>query len=324
MNRDRRRFIASGVGLLGAVALPGVSFAQQSAYPSRPIKFVIPTAVGGGYDLMMRIVGQKLNESWGQPSIVEARTGASGAIAAQAVAKAPPDGYTLMLGYSALISNLLLQKNAGYKLADFEPVSMVTISPIALGVRESLGVKNLKELVALARSRPGKLSYGSYGPGSGGHFVGELFKEAAGLHIVHIPYRGEAPAIQDLLAGQIDMAVITVGGVTRYPGKIRPIAISSPTRFPLYPDLPTFGDAGFPSVNMPGWGALFAPAGTPAPIVAKIGAEITRIVNLPDVAPKILELGFEPVNWSTDRLATFLREQLAATTKLVEGGRIQI
>jgi tripartite-type tricarboxylate transporter receptor subunit TctC len=323
MNHDRRRFLASGAGVLAAT-LPAVASAQPSTYPSAPIRFVIPTAVGGGYDLMMRLVGQKLTEAWGQPCIVDARTGASGSIAAQAVAKSPPDGHTLMIGYSALVSNLVLQKNPGYKLADFAPVSMLTISPIALGVRESLGVRNLGELVALAKSKPGRLSYGSYGPGSGGHFVGELLKEAAGLHIVHLPYRGEAPAIQDLLSEQIDMAIITVGGVNRYPGRIRPIAICSPSRFPLYRDLPTFAEAGYPTVNMPGWAGLFAPAGTPPAVLARISSEVNRIVQLPDIAPKILELGFEPVAWPAERLSGFLRDQLAATTKLVEGGRIQI
>jgi tripartite-type tricarboxylate transporter receptor subunit TctC len=321
MDKNRRRFLASGA-VWGAAAVPGLSNAQ--AYPSSAIKLVIPTAVGGGFDLMMRIIGQKLTESWGQPSIVEARTGASGSIAAQAVAKAPPDGHTLMVGFSGLVSNLVLQKNPGYKMADFEPVSMLALIPIAFCVRESLGIKNLKELIALAKSRPGKLSYGSYGPGSGGHFVGELLKEAAGVHIVHLPYRGEAPAIQDLLGEQIDMAVITVGGATRYPGKIRPIAISSPTRFSLHPGIPTFSEAGYPSVNMPGWAGLFAPAGTPAAVVAKVGSEINRIIRLPDVAPKILDLGFEPVAWAGDRLSAFLREQMVATTRLVEGGRIQI
>lgn len=324
MGYNRRKFLASSAGALAVVALPSNTLAQSASFPSLPIKFVIPTAVGGGYDQMMRVVGQKLTEAWGQPCVVEARTGASGSIAAQAVAKATPDGHTLMVGYSALVSNLILQKNPGYKLVDFVPISMLTISPIALGVRESLGVKNLKELVALAKSKPGRLSYGSYGPGSGGHFVGELLKEAAGVYIVHLPYRGEAPAIQDLLGEQIDMAVITVGGVTRYPGKIRPIAISSPSRFPLYRDIPTFAEAGYSSVNMPGWAGLFAPAGTPPDVVARIGAEINRIIRLPEVSQRILELGFEPVAWPAERLSAFLTEQMAATTKLVQSGRIQL
>lgn len=322
MNIDRRELLASGLALAG-MGVAGISRAAEP-YPSSPIKFVIPTAVGGGYDLMMRLIGQKLQDAWGKPCIVDARTGASGSIAAQAVAKAAPDGHTLLVGYSGLLSNLVLQKSPGYKLDDLVPVTMLTISPIALGVRESLGVKTLKELVAMAKAQPGKLSYGSYGPGSGGHFVGELLKETAGIHMVHLPYRGEAPAILDLLAGQIDVAVITVGGVTRYPGKILPLAISSPTPFPLHPDIPTFAQAGYPAVDMPGWAGLFAPAGTPPEIVQKLAAEMARIVKMPDVAQKILELGFEPVGWPAGKLAAFMKVQMALTQKLVATGRVQI
>jgi len=322
MPHDRRSVLASALGLAGAAMLPTLARAQQ--YPNAPIKFIIPTAVGGGYDLMMRMVGQKLQDAWGQPCVVDARTGASGSIAAQLVARAAPDGYTLMIGYSALVSNLALQPNPGYKLSDFAPVSMMTVSPVALGVRESLGVKTLKEFVALAKSQPGKLSYGSYGPGSGGHFVGELFKESAGVHMVHIPYRGEAPAIQDLLGGQVDAVFITVGGVTRYPGKIRPLAICSPKAFPLYPDIPTFAQAGFPDVNMPGFAGLFAPAATPQPIVDKLSAEVNQIVKMPDVSQKILELGFEPVGWPADKVGPFLSEQMTLTQKLVASGRVKI
>lgn len=322
MNVTRRQMLASGLAMTGG-SLIGTAGAQQM-YPTGVIKFIIPTAVGGGFDIMMRLIGQKLTEAWGQPCIVDARSGASGSIAAQAVAKAPADGHTLLLASSAFVSNQLLQKNPGYKLTDFVPVSMLAITPIALGVRESLGVKTLKELVAYAKAHPGKLSYGSYGPGSGGHFVGELLKLVAGVHITHIPYRGEAPAIQDLLSEQIDMATVTVGGVTRYPGKIRPIAVCSPTRFPTYPDIPTFAEAGYPDVNMPGWGGLFAPAGTPQPVISKIAQEVNRIIKVPDISKKILELGFEPVGWSPERVNTFLREQMVTTKKLVEGGRIQI
>ncbi len=274
---------------------------------------------------MMRVIGQKLTESWGQPCIVESRAGASGAIAASAVARATPDGYTLGVGYSALISNLVLQPaQQPYKLADLAPISMLALTPIAIGVRESLNVRTLDQLVALAKSRPGKVSYGSYGPGSGGNFVGELLNMAAGIDTVHVPYKGEAPALQDLIGGQIDTAVVSLGGVSRYPGKICALAVASPTRFPLYPDVPTFAEAGFPDVNMPGFGALFAPASTPKAIIDKLDAEMARIVKLPDVAPKLLELGFEPAGWGPQKLSSFLAEQLALTQKLVATGRIKV
>jgi tripartite-type tricarboxylate transporter receptor subunit TctC len=317
----RRRALATGLGLLGAATLPPAR--AQAPYPSGVIRIVIPTAAGGGHDTMMRLIGQKLTEAWGQPVVVESKAGASGAIAAAAVAKAPADGLTLMLNYSAYLSNVVLQANPGYRLADFVPVTMVAVTPIAIGVRQSLGVATLQEYVALARSKPGKLTYGSYGPASGGHFVGELLNVSAGIETAHVPYKGEAPAIQDLLAEQIDAACTSLGGVSRHPGRIRPLAVAGPTRFPLYPDVPTFAEAGFPQVVMPGWGALFAPAGTPAPVIDKLVAEIGRIIRLPDVAPKVLELGFEPVGWPPEQTAEFLKEQLALTQRLVASGRVK-
>ena len=323
MNPTRRHTLAAGLALAGAAAWPPLARAD-AAYPSNIVKFIIPTPAGGGHDTMMRVIGQKLTEAWGQPSIVESKAGASGAIAAATVAKAAPDGYTLLMNYSAFVSNLVLQPVQTYKMADFVPVSMLALTPIAIGVRESLNVRTLRQLVELARSKPGRISYGSYGPGSGGNFVGELLNVAAGIDTVHVPYKGEAPALQDLIGGQIDTAVVSLGGVSRYPGKIRALAVASPGRFPLYPDVPTFAEAGFPEVNMPGFGALFAPAGTPRPIVDKLTAEMARVVRLPDVAPKLLELGFEPAGWGPDRLSAFLAEQLALTQKLVATGRIKL
>ncbi|MFM9924556.1 tripartite tricarboxylate transporter substrate binding protein [Variovorax sp. H27-G14] len=326
MNPTRRHTLATGLALAGTAALPALLMQAHAdpAYPSNLIKFVIPTPPGGGHDTMMRVIGQKLTEAWGQPAIVESKAGASGAIAAATVAKAAPDGYTLLVNYSALISNLVLQPTQTYKMSELAPISMLALTPIAIGVRESLNVKTLKQLVELARSKPGRISYGSYGPGSGGNFVGELLNMAAGIDTVHVPYKGEAPALQDLIGGQIDTAVVSLGGVSRYPGKIRALAVASPTRFALYPDVPTFAEAGFPEVNMPGFGALFAPAGTPKPILDKLTVEMARIVKLPDVSTKLLELGFEPAGWGPEKLSAFLAEQLTLTQKLVATGRIKL
>ncbi len=241
MKFTRRQTLAAALGSLGAGVLPRAQ-AQTQPFPSQVIKFVIPTPAGGGHDTMMRIIGQKLTDAWGQPCIVESRSGASGAIAAATVSQAPADGYTVLISYSALLSITVLMPKPGYRLEDLQPVGMLALTPIAFGVRESLPASTLKQYVALAKTRPGKLSYGSYGPGSGGHFVGELFNMAAGIDTVHVPYKGEPPALQDLIGGQIDAAVVSVGGVNRYPGKIKPLAVASATRFPSYPDVPTFAD----------------------------------------------------------------------------------
>lgn len=322
VNWNRRHTLVRALASAASVAWPAVR--AQPAYPANPIRIVIPTATGGGYDIMMRLIGQKLTEAWRQPVIVDAKPGASGAIAASAVARAAPDGHTLLLGYSAFLTNLELLPSAGYKLADFAPVSMVALAPIALGVTKSLNVRTLAEFVALARAKPGKLSYGSYGQGSGGHFAGELLKSAAGIHVVHIPYKGESPMVQDMLGGQIEAGVASLGGLARHPDKIRLLAVASARRSPTYPDVPTFAEAGLPAVDMPGWGALFAPAGSPATVLEKLSTELTRVLRLPDVTSKIQELGFEPVGWAPPQLDAFLKSQQAKVRKLVADKRVTL
>ena len=323
MKFTRRQTLAAALGSLGAGVLPRAQ-AQTQPFPSQVIKFVIPTPAGGDHDTMMRIIGQKLTDAWGQPCIVESRSGASGAIAAATVSQAPADGYTVLIGYSALLSNTVLMPKPGYRLEDLQPVGMLALTPIAFGVRESLPASTLKQYVALAKTRPGKLSYGSYGPGSGGHFVGELFNMAAGIDTVHVPYKGEPPALQDLIVGQIDAAVASVGGLSRYPGKIKPLAVASATRFPSYPDVPTFAELGYPEVDMLGWAAAFVPAKTPKAIVDKLNTEMGRILVMPDVRAKLLELGFEPAPWSPDKTRRFMKDQLALTQKLIDAGRVKL
>ena len=292
MTVSRRRLLQGSAGLAATLALPAV---RAQTYPSAPLRIVITVPAGGGHDTMMRMVGQKLTESWGQTVIVESKPGASGAIAAVAVARSAPDGLTMLLSNSNFLSTTILQPAAGYKTADFVPVSMLVLTPIAIGVRSSLGVNTIQEWVALAKKQPGKLSYGSYGQGSGGHFVGEQLNAAAGIETTHVPYKGEAPAIQDVLGGQIDAVIASLGGASRYPGKIKALAVASPTRFPVYNDVPTFAESGLPAVNMPGWGGVFLPAATPKPVVAKLSAELNRVIMLPDVQAKMLDLGFESV-----------------------------
>ena len=323
MKFTRRQTLAAALGSLGAGVLPRAQ-AQTQPFPSQVIKFVIPTPAGGGHDTMMRIIGQKLTDAWGQPCIVESKPGASGAISAASVVQAPPDGHTVLVGYSALLSNTVTMPKPGYQLEDLQPVGMLALTPIAIGIRESLPASTLKQYVALAKTRPGKLSYGSYGPGSGGHFVGELFNMAAGIDTVHVPYKGEPPALQDLIGGQIDAAVASVGGLSRYPGKIKPLAVASATRFPSYPDVPTFAELGYPEVDMLGWAAAFVPAKTPKAIVDKLNTEMGRILVMPDVRAKLLELGYEPAPWSPDKTRRFMKDQLALTQKLIDAGRVKL
>jgi tripartite-type tricarboxylate transporter receptor subunit TctC len=322
MTITRRQILQVASGTAAALAAPRLR--AQGAWPSAPLRIVITVPAGGGHDAMMRLVGQKISENWGQPCVVESKPGASGAIAAVAVARAPADGYTMLLSNSNFLSTTILQPSAGYKVSDFVPVSMQVLTPIAIGVRSGLNVRTIQEWVALAKKNPGKLTYGSYGQGSGGHFVGEQLNAAAGIETTHVPYKGEAPAIQDVLGGQIDAVIASLGGASRYPGKIQALAVASATRFPIYTDVPTFAESGLPDVNMPGWGGVFLPAATPKPVVARLSTELNRVIMLPDVQAKMLDLGFESVGWGPDKLQAFLDEQVVKTRKLVESGRVKL
>ncbi len=273
---------------------------------------------------MMRLIGHKLSERLGQPCIVESRPGASGVLANIAVANAPADGHTLLLCNSAFLSNTLLQDKVAYKMPDFAPICMLALTPIALGISDSLAVTSLAQFVALAKTRPGKMFYASYGPGSGGHFVGELFNMAAKLNVVHVAYKGETPALLEVLSGQVQSAFISAGGASRYPGRIRALAIANSERSPSYPDVPTFAELGYPEVDMLGWAALMAPIKTPAAIVQMLTRQISEIVLLPDVNAKMAELGFDTVGWDVPRTNSFLAVQLEVTRKLVALGRVKI
>lgn len=322
MPLNRRSFLQRGAAL-ATLAYPGLSRARAD-YPAAPIRFLIPTPVGGGHDTMMRLIGQKLTEAWGQPCVIESRSGGSGMVSIGATLGAPADGYTFLVTFTGLVTNLVLQPNPNYTLPDLAPVSMLCITPVALGVRKSLGINTLEEFVRKAKAEPGKLSYASYGQGSAAHFVGEMLSEAAGIRLNHVPYRGEAPAIQEVLGEHVDACIVSVGGVKRHPDRMNALAVASPSRFPLYKDLPTFAEAGYGTVNFPGWAGLHARAGTPQPIIDRVSAELARIVQLPDVAPRLLELGFEPVGWTPARTGAFVEEQLAMASAVAKSGRVRI
>ena len=265
------RPLLAGLALL-LTAAPG---AAQDVFPSRPIRIITPTAAGGNIDIMARALAEKLAAAWGQGVVVEPRPGANGMLAASAVAKAAPDGYTVLFSHSALVQNLLLQPNPPYKLAELTPVSMLALFPIAYGVNPSLGVGSLAELIALAKAKPRTLSFGSYGTGSGGHVIGAALNRAAGIDLTHVPYKGEVPAVTDMMSGQVSSAYGSVGYMARQlgTGKVRLLAVASQARLKNFPDLPTFAEAGFPALNLPGWGGLFLPAERILPLVGSVTDE---------------------------------------------------
>ncbi|QHE85511.1 Bug family tripartite tricarboxylate transporter substrate binding protein [Hydrogenophaga sp. BPS33] len=319
---DRRTFVGASMAAVAGLLAPQ-AMAQQ-AFPSGPIKLILHTPPGGGNDAMARLFSLKMQESWGQPVVVENRTGGNGSIATQALIKSPADGHTMMVNMSALLSQLVVTERPGYKLSDLVPVSWICDIPIAIGVRSGLGVDSLKDLIALAKSSPGKLSYATAGPASSPNFVGELLKAETGTSIVHIPYRGDAPAVLDTVAGQVDIVLGALGTMSQYPDKIKVLATAGSGRFPTYPKVPTLTELGYPAVDMPGWAGLFAPVGTPPAVVQRWAAEIERLVKLPDVSRRMLEFGFLPVGQGPERFAAMMKDHLARFERVVAQGRIKV
>ena len=247
-------------------------------------------------------------------------------IAASFVAKAPADGYTILFSHSALVQNLLLQPNPPYKLADFAPVTMMALFPIAYAVNASHGVNSLQELIALAKAKPKTLSFGSYGTGSGGHIIGAGLNRAAGIDLIHVPYKGEVPAVTDMLAGQVSSAYGSVGYMARQlaGGKIRLLAVASSERLKSFPDVPTFGEVGYSAINLPGWGGLFLPAGTPAAIVNKVNESVVKALRLPDISDKILGMGFVPVGNSAAEFSASIKSEFEKWDTAIRESQIKI
>ncbi|HEY4069565.1 MAG TPA: tripartite tricarboxylate transporter substrate binding protein [Burkholderiaceae bacterium] len=320
-----RRTVLAGA----ALALAGLAAAPaeaQDAFPSKLVRIIIPTAPGGSMDALARVIAEKMTASWGQQVIVESRAGANTVLASSAVAKAPADGYTALFTISGFVQNLVLMPNPPYKASDFAPVSMVAILPIALAASTSLPANNLPELVQLARARPDALSFGSYGVGSGGHIIGEGLNKAAGITIRHIPYKGEAASLPDLIGGQISLAYGSVGFYANQlgGGKVKVIAVASPKRLKAFPNVPTFAEGGFADVNLPGWAGFFLPAGTPSPIVDKFSAEVRRIVSLPDVQAKIAAFGYEAAGSSREEFTQWVASDIQRWGAIVRANHITL
>jgi tripartite-type tricarboxylate transporter receptor subunit TctC len=309
--------------LLGSAA--GV-LAQETPFPTKPVRIVIPTAPGGNLDLLARLLAAKLTDAWGQQVIVEPRPGANTVLATTAVAKAPADGYTVLFTISGFVQNLVLQPNPQYKSSDLAPVSMVASFPIALAANANLPANDLDGLVTLARQQPDKLSFGSYGMGSGGHLIGEGLNKAAGIQIRHVAYKGEANSFTDLVSGEIGLAYGSAGFYGRQLSgvKVKLIAVASPRRARNFPTVPTFAEAGFPDINLPGWGGVFLPAATPEPIVQKFVSEIRKFVAMPDVQAKIYDMGFEPVGNSNTEFAQVIASDLQKWTKIIRENNIKL
>ena len=307
--------------------LMGGSALHAQNWPAKPLRIIVPFAPGGPADLLPRLIGPKLTEAWGQPVVVENKPGAGGNIGMDLVAKAAPDGYTLVVGPNGnLVVNPHLYPNLPYDVVrDFTPVTLIASFSNLLVVNQELPAKSVPELIALAKAKPGTLTYGSPGTGSQAHLGGEFLKLMAGIDIVHVPYNGTAPALRDLLGGQITfMFAQTSAALPQVQaGKLRALGVASLKRAAQLPDLPTIAEGGLPGFEAVSWYALLAPAGTPKEIVARLQAEVARILTLPDVKDKLAAQGGEGVGNTPEQLTTMLRTESARYADIVKRANIK-
>jgi tripartite-type tricarboxylate transporter receptor subunit TctC len=299
-----------------ALTVAGIANAQgRSAYPSQTIRIVVAYTPAGTTDILARTLGQKFTQTWSRPVIVDNRPGANGNIGTEAAAKAPADGYTLLMGTAAThaINPGLYPQLSFDPVSDFAPITLAAVVPNIVVVANALPVKNLQSLIAHAKANPGRLSYGSPGQGSAGHLSAELFKSMAGIDMAHVAFKGSAPTLQELVGGRIQVVIDNMPPYLPQvkAGKIRALAVTSSKRSPAAPDLPTVEEAGLKGYEASAWFGLFAPAGTPSEVITKLGAESQRILGLPDVRERLLGLGAQPVGNSPDEFARFLRDEIA-------------
>jgi tripartite-type tricarboxylate transporter receptor subunit TctC len=315
--------------LIGAAVLPiaTLASAQAPAYPDRPIRIVVPFAVGGIADTFGREIGKKLTETWGQPVTIDNRTGAGGNIGADIVAKSAPDGYTLVIGNigTHAVNVSLFPTMPFDPIRDFTPIVHLMDAEGLLVVNPSIKATTVTELIALARSEPGKLSYGSGGVGTTSHLAGELFKSLTRVDIVHIPYKGNVPAITDLLGGQTSMTFATMPTVMPHvrAGKLRPLAVLGATRSPALPDVPTVAES-VPGFDVSNWIGLFGPAGMPAAIVARLNAEVQKIMLSPEIQKRLETEGAKFIPMSAEQFAAFQKSELTKWAKTIRDANIKM
>ena len=308
----------------GSLATTTSSVHAQS-YPDKPIRIIVPYTPGGFNDTLARTVGQKLQEAWGQSVIVDNRPGGGTLIGTEMAAKAAPDGYTLYMVPFAFAVNPSLFKKLPYdSIKDFTPITLAASTPNLLVVNPALPVNSVKEVIALAKSKPGKLNYASTGNGSSNHLSMEKFKMMAGVDITHIPYKGSGPAVTDLMGGQVDLMFDNIPNVLPHvkTGKLKMIAVTSPKRSPHVPDVPTVSESGVPGYEVSVWFGIAAPGGTPKPIITKLNAEIVKILNMPDVKQKFAAQGVDVIGSTPEQFAAYIKEQMEEWGKVVKAAGV--
>ncbi len=317
-------------GVLGGLSLCGglQAAGPGQAYPAKPIRWISPWPPGGANDVFSRDIGRKLADGFGQPVIVDNRPGAAGTIGSDVAAKAPADGYTLVMGSSPThaIAPSLYPQLPYDPLRDFVAITLVGTVPNVLVVYPSLPVKNVKELIALAKAKPGQLNFASAGNGTSQHLSGELFKVMAGVDMVHVPYKGTAPAMVDLIAGQVQLSFDNVTTLVPHiqGGKLRALAVTPAKRTPILPDVPTVAEAGVPGYEASVWFGVFAPAGTPAPVIAKLHEEIGKALNTPDLRGRFNAMGTDVSGMGPAEFQAFVRKEVPKWAEVVKKANVKI
>jgi tripartite-type tricarboxylate transporter receptor subunit TctC len=308
--------LAAGALCAGAPAL-----ASAQGYPVKPVRLIVPYPPGGGTDIFARLVGAKLQETLGQPFVIEQRPGAAGVIGADAAAKSAPDGYTIVIGQASnLAINASLMKKLPYDpVQDFAPITRVAMSPNLLVVHPSLPVRSVKDLVALAKARPGAINYASAGNGSPGHLAAEYFRKIAKIDVVHIPYKGATPAMLDVIAGHVSYYFTSPVSAQPYvaAGRLRQIAVTSAKRFPPLPDVPAIAEAGYKDIDMVAWWGLLAPAGTSTDIINRLNAAAVKALNAPDLKGRLASQGAMVYTDTPVEFAAYIKSEIANWAKIV-------
>lgn len=315
--------LASALAAAAVIAAPA---AHAQGYPAKPIRLIVGFTPGGGVDINARLLAPKLTEYLGQNVIVENRPGAGTNIANEHVARSAPDGYTLLVNTAAVVINLSLYKKVPYEAKDFTPVSLFSQSPNILTVHPSLPVKNVKELIALAKSKPGAMNFSSAGSGTTQHLTGELFKLRTGTNIVHVPYKGSAPSLTGLLGGEVEMTFANIPAISSHVNskRLRALANAGQKRSPQMPEVPTLKESGVNGVEVVVWYGLLAPSATPREIVATLAGAVAKAARSPDIRQRLIDQGAEPVGNSPEEFAKIYREELTRWAEVVKvsGARV--
>jgi len=327
MDHERRRWLGQAAAIGGGMAFASWHASADTAYPNKPLRLVVPYPAGGGADTIARLIGQQLSQAWQQPVVVDNKPGASGILGNDIVAKATPDGYTMLLAITAMIQSPSLYRKMPYNVErDFMPVSLVARSSDLFVVPNRVPARTLAEFIALAKASLGKLSYGSYGNGTSSHLHGEQFKIRAGIDLVHVPYKGAAPLVSDVLGGQVDSAFVDVTSANAYlqSGKFRVLGITGTQRHTALPAVPTFAEAGLTGFEPNGWFGFFLPAGTPRDVADRLAAEVARIAKRPEISQRLSAMGLQPVASTPTELASVVSNDTPKWAEIVRTARIQL